>query len=99
MAEKKELSQKLREEIISLHQNGNGYKKISNILKVPRQTVGNVIQKFKTHDTAANLPGHGRKSKILPRGVRGLQKTAEKTHTTAIDLHDDMMKAGTKLSV
>ncbi len=52
MAKPRELSQKLREEIISLHQ-------------VPRDTVGSIMCKFKTHGSTANLPGVEEKVKFL----------------------------------
>lgn len=97
MAKKRVLSQKLREEIISLHQKGNGFRKTSKTLKLPKDTVGCIIHKFKTHGTAAKLAGHGSKSNIPPRGIRHLKTTAEKSPCiTAKDLQQDLMKAGTK---
>ena len=53
MVKAKEWSQKFREEIVALHKKGNGYKKISKLLNVPRDTVGSIICKFRTTGTAA----------------------------------------------
>ena len=59
-----ELSEDLRSKIVEKYQQSQGYKSISRDLKVPLSTVHNVIKKFVTHGTVANLPGRGRKTKI-----------------------------------
>lgn len=100
MGKTKELPQKLREEIISSHLKGLGYKKISKIFNIPRDTIGSIIRKFKTYGTAANLPGRGRKPTISSRALSNLVRTAKKTpRVTARQLQDDLMKAGTSASV
>ncbi len=60
----KELSVDLREIIVEKHGQSQGYKSISRDLNVPASTVRNIIMRFTAHGTVANLPGHGRKSKI-----------------------------------
>ena len=66
----KELPQKLREEITSSHLKGLGYKKISKKCKIPRDTIGSIIRKFKTYGTAANLPGRGGKPNSSSRALK-----------------------------
>lgn len=90
---KKKLPQKLREETISLHHKGDGYKQISKTLQVPRDTAGIIMCKLKTPATAANLPGRGRKQKF----IKCLNTTAEKNScVTAKDLQEDLTRAGAK---
>jgi hypothetical protein len=45
MVTARELSQKFREEIVALHRKGYGYKKVSRLLNLPRDTVGSIIRK------------------------------------------------------
>lgn len=59
MVKTKELSQK-KTEIISLCQKGNEYK-ISKTLNTGRDTTESIV----VHDSAAKMPGHGRKHKIF----------------------------------
>uniref|UniRef100_A0A8C1S553 Transposase Tc1-like domain-containing protein n=1 Tax=Cyprinus carpio TaxID=7962 RepID=A0A8C1S553_CYPCA len=88
------------EEIISSHLKGLGYKKISKIFNILRDTIGSIISKFKTYGTAANLPGRGRKPTISSRALSNLVRTAKKTpRVTTRQLQDDLMKAGTSASV
>ena len=47
MAKTKEWSQKFREEIVALHKQGKGYKRIAQLLNVPRDTVGSIVRKYK----------------------------------------------------
>ena len=67
----------MREEIISSHLKGLGYKKISKKFKIPRDTIGSIIRKFKTYGTAAKLPGCGRKSNISSRALSNLVRTTK----------------------
>ena len=63
----KELSEDLRNKIMEKHGQSQGYKSISRDLDVPLSTVHNIIKKFTAHGTVADLPGHGRKTKIDER--------------------------------
>ena len=78
MAKSKELSKKFREEIIALHKQGKGYKKIAKALNVPRDTVGSIVRKFKVEGTVATLPGRGRKRKLSAAATRFLRRQVVK---------------------
>ncbi|KAF7646787.1 hypothetical protein LDENG_00182360 [Lucifuga dentata] len=98
MAKSRELSKKSREEIIALQ--GNGYKKIANALNVPRDTAGSVVHKFKVKGTLTTLPGRGRKRKLSTAATRFLRRQVVKNpQVTAKDLQQDLVAAGTKVSV
>ena len=43
----KELSEDLKRRIVALHEDGQGYKKIANTLKLSCSTVAKIIQRFK----------------------------------------------------
>ncbi len=60
----KELSVALREKLVEKHGQTQGYKSIYRDLNVSVSTMHNIIKRFTAHDTVANLPGRGRKSKI-----------------------------------
>lgn len=99
MVKTREWSQKTREEVIRLHKNGNGYKKISKILNVPRDTVGSIIRKFKVKGTAQTLPGRGRKKILTATAVRYLKRKMEKNpRMTAEELKRDLSEVGTEVS-
>lgn len=73
MSKVKELSHKLRDEIMSpfftLHHKGTGCKKTSKTLQIPRDIVNNIIRGLKIHGIAANCPGHGRRRRSFPHCV------------------------------
>ncbi len=52
----KELPEELRDRIVARHRSGQGYKKISAALKVPKSTVASIILKWKTFGTTRTLP-------------------------------------------
>ncbi len=56
----KELPEELRDRIVARHRSGQGYKKISAALKVPKSTVASIILKWKTFGTTRTLPRAGR---------------------------------------
>jgi len=56
MAKSKEWSKKLGEDILTLHKQGTGYKKVATSLNVHRETVGNTVCKFKVKGTLVTLP-------------------------------------------
>ena len=100
MVKARELSQKFREEIIALHKKGNGYKKISKRLNVPRDTVGSIIRKFKAIGTVATQHGRGRKKKLSAATARFLRRQVDKNpRLTAKDLKQDLAEGGTDVSV
>ena len=96
----KSLSKKFREEIIVLHKQGKGYKKIAKALNVPRDTVGSIVRKFKVEGTVATLPGRGRKRKLSAAATRFLRRQVVKNpRVTAKHLQQDLVAAGTEVSV
>ncbi len=54
------------------HRSGQGYKKNSVALKVPKSTVSSIILKWKTFGTTRTLPRAGRPAKLSYRGRRAL---------------------------
>ncbi len=76
MVKSRELSKKLREEIMALHKQGKGYKKLAKALNVLRDTVGSIVHKFKAKGTVVTLPGCGRKRKLLMAATRFLRRQA-----------------------
>ena len=74
----RELSQKLRQEIEALHKKGNGYKRISKLLNIPRDTIGSIIRRFKATGTVATQHDRGRKKKISATAARLLRRQVDK---------------------
>lgn len=100
MVKAKEWSQKFREEIVALHKKGNGYKKISKLLNVPRDTVGSIIRKFKATGTVATKCGRGRKKKLTAAAARFVRRQVDKNpRLTSKELKEDLAKEGTDVSL
>ncbi len=74
----KELPEELRDRIVARHRSGQGYKKNSAALKVPKSTVASIILKWKTFGTTRTLPRAGRLAKLSYRGRRALVREAKK---------------------
>ncbi|KAL0151618.1 hypothetical protein M9458_053019 [Cirrhinus mrigala] len=74
----KELPEELRDRIVVRHRSGQGYKKISAALKVPKSTVASIILKWKTFGTTRTLPRAGRPAKLSYRGRRALVREVKK---------------------
>ena len=66
----KELSEDLKRHIVALHEDGQGYKKIANILKLSCGTVAKIIQRFKRAGSTQNRPRVGRPKKLSARAER-----------------------------
>ncbi len=60
------------------HRSGQGYKKISAALKVPKSTVASIILKWKTFEMTRTLPRAGRPAKLSYRGRRALVREVKK---------------------
>ncbi len=88
----REMSQDLRKKIISLHEKGEGYKKISKALLIRQNTVANVVQTFKKDGTATisqRRPGHPRK--LTPRQERLLMRRVEENrHASSLQLSKEV---------
>lgn len=80
---RRELSEDLRTKIVEKYQQSQGYKSISRDLDVPLSTVRNIIKKFATHGTVANLPGRGRKRKVDERLQRRIVRMVDKQPQTS----------------
>uniref|UniRef100_A0A8C5PJ22 Transposase n=1 Tax=Leptobrachium leishanense TaxID=445787 RepID=A0A8C5PJ22_9ANUR len=99
MVKSREWSRKTREEVITLHRKGDGYKKISKMLNIPRETIGSIIRKFKAKGTVETLPGRGRKKMLTSTAVRYLKRRVEKSpRVTAEELRKDLSDVGTEVS-
>uniref|UniRef100_A0A8C1U9U4 Sleeping Beauty transposase HTH domain-containing protein n=1 Tax=Cyprinus carpio TaxID=7962 RepID=A0A8C1U9U4_CYPCA len=65
----KELQDELRDRIVARHRSGQGYKKISAALKVPKSTAS-IILKWKTFGMTGTLTRADRPAKLSYRGRR-----------------------------
>jgi hypothetical protein len=59
----KELSIELRDRTVFRHRSGEGYQKMSAVLKVPKNTVASFILKWKKIGTTNTLPRAGHPAK------------------------------------
>ncbi|KAJ0036478.1 hypothetical protein NQD34_005155 [Periophthalmus magnuspinnatus] len=73
----KKPTEELRDKIVARHISGQGYKKISAVLKVPKSTVASIMLKWKTFGTTRTLPRADRPAK-LDRGRRALVREVKK---------------------
>ena len=78
---RRELSEDLRTKIVEKYQQSKGYKSISRDLDFPLSTVHNIIKKFATHGTVANLSG--RKRNIYERLQRMIVRMVDKQPQTS----------------
>ena len=60
----KELSEDLKRHIVALYEDGQGYKKIANTLKLSCSTVAKIIPRFKRVRSTQNRPQVGRQKKL-----------------------------------
>ena len=69
----KDLSEELKRRIVAPHEDGQGYKKIANTLKLSCSTVAKIIQCFKRAGSTQNTPRVGRPKKLRARAERHAQ--------------------------
>ena len=69
----KKLSEDLKRCIVELHENGQGYKKIANTLKLSCSTVAKIIQRFKRAGSTQKRPRVGRPKKLSARAECQIQ--------------------------
>ncbi len=74
----KELPEELRDRIVARHRSGQGYKKNSAALKVPKSAVASIILKWKMFGTTRTLPTAARPAKLSYRGRRALVREVKK---------------------
>ena len=89
----KELSEDLKRHIVALHENGQGYKKIANTLKLSCSTVAKIIQRFKRAGSTQNRPWVGRPKKLSACAERHIQMLSLKDRrrsaiSTAIEIEE-----------
>ena len=74
----KELSEDLKRRIVALHEDGQGYKKIVNTLKLSCSTVAKIIQRFKRAGSIRNRPRVGCPKKLSAHAEHHIQMLSSK---------------------
>ena len=69
----KELSEDFKRRIMAQHEDGQGYKKIANTLKLSCSTVAKIIQRFKRDGSTLNKPRISRRKNLRARAERHIQ--------------------------
>ncbi|KAG2462424.1 TCB1 transposase, partial [Polypterus senegalus] len=81
-----ELPEELRDRIVARHRSGQGYKKNSATLKVPKSTVASIILKWKTFVTTRTLPRAGRPAKLSYRWEKSFGERGKDPKITLAEL-------------
>jgi transposase len=90
----KELSVELR--MVSRHRSGEGYQNVSAALKVPKNTVDNIILKWKKFGTTKTLSRAGCPAKLSYRGRWALVREVTKNPmVTLTELQSSSVEMGT----
>ena len=90
-----ELSDDLKRHIVALHEDGQGYKKIANTLKLSCSTVAKIIQHFKRRGSTQNRPRVGRPKKLRARAERLIQMLSLKDRRrSAVSIAAEIEEAG-----
>ena len=89
----KELSEDLKRRIVALHEDGQGYKKIANTLKLSCCTVGEIIQRFKR----AGSTRVGRPKKLSARHIQML--SLKDLRRSAVNIAAEIEEVGVSLLV
>jgi transposase len=74
----KELSKQVRDKVVEMYRSGLDYKKISETLNIPRNTIKSIIKKWKEYGTTTNLPREGCPPKLTDQARRALIREATK---------------------
>src|SRR4029434_4500790 len=99
MGKIQEHSDDVQRKVVELHKSGNGYKKISKLLKIPISAIMAIIKKFKATEEVKNQLGRGRVCKLTPHTVRRMVRLAkESPRTTAGELQKLVKSWGQKVS-
>ena len=95
MVKREEVSQSVRDKIIEEHKAGLGYRRISAKFNIPTSTIGNLIRKWKTHNSTIDRPRSGAPRKIPDRALRKIvRKVQHDPRTTRGALQKDLEGAG-----
>ena len=96
----KELSEDLKRRIVALNEDGQGYKKITNTLKLSCSTVAKIIQCFKTVGSTQNRPRVGHLKKRSARAEGYIQMLSLKDQCrSAISIAVEIEEVGISLLV
>ena len=96
----KELSEDLKRRIVALHEDGQGYKKIANTLKLSCSTVAKIIQHFKSAGSTQNRPQVGRPKNLGAHAERHIQMLSLKDrHWSAVSITAEIGEVGVSLLV
>ena len=96
----KETSEDLKRRIVALHEDGQGYKKIVNTLKLSCSTVAKIIQHFKSAGSTQNRPQVGRPKKLSACAERYIQMLSLKDrHRSPVSIAAEIEEVGVSLLV
>ena len=96
----KEFSEDLKRRIVALHEDGQGYKKIANTLKLSCSTVAKIIQRFKRAGSTKNRPRVGRPKNLSARAERHIQMLSLKNRRrSAVSIAAEIEEVGVSLLV
>ena len=91
----KELSEDLKRHIVALNEDGQGYKKIANALKLSCSKVAKIIQRFKSVGSTQNRPRVGRPKKLSARAERHIQMLSLKDrHRSPVSISAEFEEVG-----
>ena len=94
----KELSKDLKRCIVALHEDGQGYKKIANTLKLNCSTVAKIIQRFKSAGSTQNRPRVGHPRKLSAHAERYIQMLSLKVRLrSAVSIAAEIEELGVSL--
>ena len=91
----KELSGDLKRRIVALHEDGQGYKKIANTLKLSCSTVAKIIQHLKRAGSTQNRCWVGHPKKLSTRAERHIQMLSLKDqYRSAVNIAAEIEEVG-----
>ena len=81
---RKELSNDVKEVIVSLFRSGLKQQEISRRLEIPRTTISSVIDHFRKRGNVENIPRKGKQSKLDDRDVRKLLRSVKENRKRSL---------------
>ena len=91
----KELSEDLKRRIVALHEDGQGYKKIANNLKLSCSTVAKIIQRVKRAGSIQSRRWVGRPKKLSAHAERHIRMLSLKDqHRSAVSIAAKIKEVG-----
>ena len=93
-----DLSEDLKRRIVVQHEDGQGYKKIANTLKLSCSTVAKIIQRFKRAGSTQKKPRVGRPKKLSARAECHIQMLSLKDrHRSPVSIAAEIEEVGVNL--